>query len=94
MLQTPAGRVAAAADNSLQPHHFDPLLSHDLHHPLAQVVAHPTDTAILGLTNLSGAPWSADLNDGQRVTVPPGKTCNLSALLRLHTAAGPVEVIR
>lgn len=94
MLQTPAGRVAAAADNSLQPHHFDPLLSHDLHHPLAQVVAHPTDPAILGLTNLSGAPWSAELSDGQRVTVPPGKTCNLSALLRLRTAAGPVEVIR
>jgi len=94
LLQTPVAQVAAAADNSLHPHHFDPLLSHDLHHPLAEVVAHPTDPAILGLSNRSDAPWSADLNDGQRVTVPPGKTCNLSALLRLHTAAGPVEVIR
>jgi serine/threonine protein kinase len=93
-LQLPCGQVAVAADNELYPHHFDNLLSPSLDTPLARLVAHPGNPAIVGLRNLSHAPWRAELSDGQSVTVPPGKTCNLSALLRLSTAHGPITLVR
>jgi hypothetical protein len=93
-LRMPGGVVHAAADNELHPHHFDPRLPEDLRTPLARVEAHPRDAALLGLRNLSPQGWSVDLSSGTRVALEPGRTCNLTAALRIHTPAGTIAVLR
>ena len=93
-LQLPQGQVAASPGNALYRHHFDGLHGERLDHPLAVLVAHPTDAALVGLRNLSDAPWQGQLPNGQRLEVEPGKTCNVAALQQLSTPAGPITPIR
>lgn len=93
-LLLPHGRVSAAAGNELQPHHFDPLAGEDLRSPLARLVAHPSDPALLGLQNLSASRWQGQLRDGRTIALEPGKTCNLAALQQLHSCAGAIHVVR
>ena len=93
-LQTPNGRVSASAGNGLYPHHLDPLAALDLHHPLAQLEAHPSDPALLGLKNLSAERWLADLSDGRTMELAPGKTCNLAALHQIRSPAGTIKLLR
>ena len=93
-LQLPHGRVSAAAGNELQPHHFNPLASEDLHHPLARLVSHPSDPGLLGLQNLSPERWQGELSNGQSIALDPGKTCNLAALQQLRSSDGPITVLR
>ena len=49
---------------------------------------------MVGLRNLSDAPWQGQLPNGQRLEVEPGKTCNVAALQQLSTPAGPITPIR
>ena len=91
---TARGSVAAAADNELHPHHFDPLASERIDIPLAIVEAHPVKAAVLGLKNLSSETWTAELENGESSPVAPGQRCNLGLLVRLHTSLGSVELIR
>jgi len=93
-LQLPHGRVAAAAGNQLHPHHFDPLSNANLDTPLARLVAHPSDPALLGLQNLSDHSWQGVLSSGASLTLEPGQTCNLAALQQLHSSAGSIVVVR
>ncbi len=86
------GAVLAQPGNELQPHHVNPLALESLDAPIARVEAHPGDGRILGLLNLSERPWSADLADGGSVAVEPGRRCSLKRALRIHTAAGVIEV--
>jgi DNA-binding helix-hairpin-helix protein with protein kinase domain len=92
-LQLPHGQVIAAPENALHPHHFDPLLEEDLRRPLAQVEAHPSDAGVLGLRNLTGERWIAELASGERVPLEPGRTCNLAPVRALTTPAGPIAVL-
>jgi len=92
LLQAPHGRVVLAPGNALQRHHLDPLQPIDLSHPLGELVAHPSDPSILGLRNTAPAPWQAWLHNGQQLTIPPGKTCNLAALHQLHCESGVITL--
>ncbi|MFZ0407456.1 MAG: protein kinase [Cyanobium sp.] len=91
---TARGPVAAAAENELHPHHFDPLLSERIDSPVAIVEAHPIQAAILGLKNLSHETWTADLQTGESLPVQPGQRCNLSLITRLRTCQGSIELFR
>lgn len=91
-LKLPHGLVTAAAGNALYAHHFDRLLPLKLKAPLAQVEAHPSQATLLGLRNLSGQTWRAELSNGNRMAVEPGQACNLAPLVRLTTPAGAVEL--
>jgi hypothetical protein len=86
--------VSAAAGNELQSHHFDPLIGESIRAPLARLVAHPSDPAVLGLQNLSTSRWSGRTTTGQSLELDPGKTCNLAALQQLTSSAGAILVQR
>ena len=91
-LRTDHAWIAAAAGNALYPHHFDPRASLDLHHPLAQLEAHPSNPTLLGLKNLSSQPWQAEWTDGRSLLLEPRQTCNLAALRTIRTSAGTITV--
>lgn len=91
-LRLPHGQVTAAPGNELHAHHFDRLLPLRLNQPLARVEAHPSDGDLLGLRNLSGQSWQAELRTGNRVVVEPGQACNVAPLVRITTPAGAVEL--
>ena len=89
-LITPDGAVLAQPGNALHRHHFERLSGERLDQPLARVEAHPRLTGVFGLKNLSDQPWQALLSSGERVPVPPGRSCSLEALARLDTHLGTV----
>jgi serine/threonine protein kinase len=91
---TDHARVAICAENQLHPHHFNRLEPPELDHPIAQVVSHPTDPELLGLRNLSDAPWRATLSNGSQVGVQPKQSCNLAILEHLQTPLGSVRMER
>lgn len=93
-LQTAHATLLAAEGNALFAHHVDPTASEDLHQPLALLVAHPSDPAILGLQNRSSHRWRGLLSNGQTLQLEPGQTGNLAALQQLQTHLGPLTVIR
>jgi DNA-binding helix-hairpin-helix protein with protein kinase domain len=92
-LRTDHCQVTVCAGNALYPHHFDRLARLDLHRPLAQLEAHPSDPTLLGLRNLSADPWTVTLNDGRALRLEPGRTCNLAALQDIHTSAGMLTLL-
>ena len=94
VLRGAGGAVCAAAGNTLHGHHLDPLAPLDRHRPLAVLEAHPSDPALLGLKNLSGEAWQAELAGGRTMVLEPGRTCNLAALHVLRTPGGPITVHR
>ena len=86
--------VVAAPDNELHLHHFDPLATESLRHPLARIEAHPDHGAILGLRNLSEKPWRLSLAHGGGIDLEPGQTCNLAPVTAITTPAGPITLLR
>jgi serine/threonine protein kinase len=91
-LVPPCGRVQASAENELHPHHFDSFQALQLHQPLARVVAHPDDPSLIGLRNLSDAPWRARLIGGGERRLDPGQSIKLTVLTLLETPLGTVVV--
>lgn len=91
-LHLPCGEVTAAAGTTIHRHHFDPLQPRQLDHPLAEIVAHPTDAKILGLRNCGTSPWRAMLRQGQLVQVEPGRSCNLAAVSELVSDDGLIRI--
>jgi hypothetical protein len=51
--------------------------------PFAEVTTNPSDAAILGLRNLSGAPWNVTLPTGQTVAIPEGRSVRLDDGVRI-----------
>jgi DNA-binding helix-hairpin-helix protein with protein kinase domain len=93
-LQLPCGAVVAAAGTTLHRHHFDALQPPQFDHPVAEVVAHPSDASILGLRNCGPSPWQVTLLQGQQLQVEPGRSCNLAAVAELISHDGPVRIDR
>lgn len=91
-LHLPRGVVLAQPDNELQPHHFDPHWLESLDTPVARVESHPQDPRVLGLLNLSSQAWQVDLPQGGTAAVVPGRRCNLTRVVRIHTHLGSIEV--
>lgn len=89
---TPEGAVLAQPGNALHHHHFDRLAGERLDQPIGRVEAHPRRAGVFGLTNLSAHDWQAELSSGERVPIPPGRSCSLNALARLHTHLGSVAL--
>ena len=92
-MELAAGQVAISADNELHGYHFDKLSSESLNQPVAKVVAHPSDPAILGLQNLTSKPWRGERLDGHALEVDPGRSCNLAALRVVHTPQGTITIL-
>jgi len=93
-LRVPCGEVVATAGTTLHRHHFDALQSPQCDHPLAEVVAHPSDAGILGLRNCGLTPWQVTLLQGQQLQVDPGRSCNLAAMAELISHDGSVRIAR
>jgi hypothetical protein len=93
-MELAAGQVAISAGNELHGYHFDKLSSESLSEPVAKVVAHPSDPAILGLRNLTSKPWRGERLDGHALEVEPDKSCNLAALRVVHTPQGTITILR
>jgi hypothetical protein len=93
-LQLACGEVVAAAGTTLHRHHFDALQPPQFDHPLAEVVAHPSDATVLGLRNCSRTPWQVTLLHGQELQVDPGRSCNLAAVTELISHDGAVRIAR
>jgi DNA-binding helix-hairpin-helix protein with protein kinase domain len=93
-MELAAGQVATSAGNELHAYHFDKLSSESLSEPVAKVVAHPSDPAILGLQNLTSKPWRGERLDGHALEVEPGKSCNLAPLRVVHTPQGTITILR
>jgi hypothetical protein len=60
---------------------------------LAEVSPHPTDSSILGLKNLSSAPWTATLAGGEQRTVEPGRSLRLAAGTRVHFGTAEATIM-
>ena len=93
-LRLPCGAVVAAAGTGLYRHHFDRLQPPQLRQPLAEVVAHPSDAAILGLRNAGPTPWQVTLVQGQELQVEPGRSCNLAAVAAIVSDDGLIRIER
>jgi len=93
-LRLPCGAVVAAAGTNLYRHHFDRLQLPQLRQPLAEVVAHPSDAAILGLRNGGPTPWQVTLVQGQELQVEPGRSCNLAAVAAIVSDDGLIRIER
>ena len=93
-LQLPCGSVVAAAGTTLHSHHFDPLQPPQVDQPLAEVVAHPSEAAILGLRNCGPTPWQVTLVQGQELQVEPGRSCNLAAVAAIVSDDGLIRIER
>ena len=91
---TPAGPVLAQPGNELHAHHFDRLMGERLDQPLGRIDSHPQAPAVLGLMNLSCHTWQGELSSGDRLSIPPGKSCNLASLTRLDTDRGTLALVR
>ena len=94
LLRAPAGLVAAAPENELHRHHFDPLAPERIDAPVGRIVTHPGDASLQGLENLTPQPWQLELAGGERLELPPGKRCNLATLRHIHTPLGTVTLQR
>jgi DNA-binding helix-hairpin-helix protein with protein kinase domain len=90
VLRVPQGEVVAAAGTTLHRHHFDPLHPPQGDAPLAELVAHPSDPAILGLRNLTRETWRAVLSHGEALEIGPGRSVNVAALAQVLTPEGPI----
>lgn len=88
------GVVLAQPENELHPHHFNPLAIERIDAPIGRIQAHPSDSRIIGLENLSSQAWSARYSNGQTVEVAPGKRCNLHQLSEINTHLGVVALER
>jgi serine/threonine protein kinase len=93
-LQTADAAVIAQPGNELHAHHFDPLAPEQLDQPIARVEPHPQRPDLLGLKNLTPHAWSAELSSGERMDVPPQRSCNLSSLTVLQTHLGTLRLLR
>lgn len=93
-LITATAVVAAAPENELHRHHFDPLAAEAIEAPLGRIVTHPGDANLQGLENLTAQPWRLELRGGETLELPPGKRCNLATLQCIHTPLGSVAVER
>jgi hypothetical protein len=58
-------------------HHVDGTAAITLRDSVATVDVHPTDEAIVGLRNLTPAPWQGRTGDGKAVVVVPGRTIRI-----------------
>jgi DNA-binding helix-hairpin-helix protein with protein kinase domain len=92
LLQAPHGRVVLEAGNTLHRHHLDALQPIAVNQPIGELVAHPSDPAILSLRNDAATAWQAWLHNGQNLTIPPGRTCNLAALRQLECNGGVITL--
>ncbi len=90
VLRVPQGEVVAAAGTTLHRHHFDPLHPPQGDAPLAELVAHPSDPAILGLRNLTRETWRAVLSHGEALEIAPCRSVNVAALAQVLTPEGPI----
>ena len=66
--------VAFLPGCELYRHHIEPGASLSLSEPVGRIDPHPTNPAVIGLHNLTAAPWNGHLRDGQRLSVAPGRT--------------------
>lgn len=89
-LRLPQGEVVAAAGTTLHRHHFDSLHPPQGDAPLAELVPHPSDAAVLGLRNLTGETWRAALSNGEALEIAPGRSVNVAAVAQVHTPDGPI----
>ncbi|TDR93959.1 protein kinase domain-containing protein [Enterovirga rhinocerotis] len=69
--------VAMQADRRLFAHHVEPTAPIAMRDSVAAVDKHPTDESILGLRNLTQAPWRGRTSGGQPVTIVPGRTVRI-----------------
>jgi hypothetical protein len=91
--------VVAAAGTTLHRHHFDPLQPPQFDHPVAEVVAHPSDAGILGLRNCSPTPWQVTLLQGQQLqvgSVDPKEVLRVRGVreVQKHLVSGVQDVYR
>jgi serine/threonine protein kinase len=91
---TPGGPVLAQPGNELHAHHFDRLIGERLDQPLGRIDGHPQAPGVLGILNLSGHAWQGELSSGERLPIPPGKSCNLASLTCLDTDRGTLALVR
>jgi serine/threonine protein kinase len=92
-LEMPAAVVLAQSGNELHAHHFNGLASERLDQPLGRLESHPRRADLLGLKNLSTRSWSVLLADGERLELPPGRSCSLASLREVHTDQGVIRLV-
>jgi eukaryotic-like serine/threonine-protein kinase len=92
VLECETALVTLAEGNQLHPHHFNRLISIDLQTPIGVVAANPNRPELIGLKNLSDVPWQAELQTGDVLTVPPGRSTNLALTASVRTSHGKVIV--
>jgi serine/threonine protein kinase len=88
------GAVLVQPENELHPYHLNPLAPERIDAPIGRIESHPSDPRILGLKNLSSKDWTAQLGNGQFMTVPPGQRCNLAQATEIKTHLGVVSLKR
>ena len=66
--------VATLPGRELYRHHIEPGAAISLAEPVGRIEQHPTNAEILGLHNLTGEPWTGQLQNGNLLPVAPGKT--------------------
>jgi DNA-binding helix-hairpin-helix protein with protein kinase domain len=69
--------VAMRPDRQLFAHHVEPAAPVALRESVATVDRHPTDEAIIGLRNLTQAPWQGRTSEGKPITIVPGRTVRI-----------------
>lgn len=86
-----SGRTLALADGStVHGHHLRH--DYDFDSLVAEVTRHPSRADILGLTNRTDSEWAADLPDGERRAVPPGRSIRLLPAMVIHIDGVATEV--
>ena len=69
--------VAMRPDRQLFAHHVEPAAPVALRESVATVDRHPTDETIIGLRNLTQAPWQGRTSEGKPITIVPGRTVRI-----------------
>ena len=69
--------VAMRPDRQLFAHHVEPAAPVALREHIATVDRHPTDETIIGLRNLTQAPWQGRTSEGKPMTIVPGRTVRI-----------------
>ena len=69
--------IAMRPDRQLFAHHVEPAAPVALREQVASVDRHPTDETIIGLRNLTGAPWQGKTGEGRPISIVPGRTVRI-----------------
>ena len=92
LLHTEGKSIVATLDTEIRQSHFRRFVPIGKDAVIGIVSGKEGAFDILGLTNCSGFEWRAILRNERMVIVEPGKTCQLSAVSRIHTHIGTIEI--